>query len=143
MIVALRFGQVLTKSSFEKLWRCSNVRINLDGIKGIYLAHGVTDMRLSIDGLAALVQETFQLEPCSPNLFLFCNRSRDRLKILHWDYNGFWLYYRRLENGSFQWPVGPQNQPASIHPRQLRWMLEGLTLEEGKVFPRITATKVI
>ncbi|MCM3734231.1 IS66 family insertion sequence element accessory protein TnpB [Fictibacillus nanhaiensis] len=119
------------------------MRINLEGITGIYLAHGVTDMRLSIDGLAAKVQETFQLDPCSSNIFLFCNRSRDRVKILHWDHNGFWLYYRRLENGTFRWPLGPQDQTTSINPRQLRWMLEGLTLEEGKVFPKITGTKVI
>jgi transposase len=119
------------------------MRINLDGITGIYLAHGVTDMRLSIDGLSAKVQETFQLEPCSSNIFLFCNRTRDRVKILHWDHNGFWLYYRRLENGTFQWPDGPEDQTTTINPRQLRWMLEGLTLEEGKVFPKVTATKVI
>ena len=117
--------------------------MNLDGVTGIYLAHGVTDMRLSIDGLAAKVQETFQLEPCSSNIFLFCNRSRDRIKILHWDHNGFWLYYRRLESGAFQWPSGPDSQTSSIHPRQLRWLLEGLTFEEGKVFPRVTATKVV
>ena len=117
--------------------------MNLDGVTGIYLAHGVTDMRLSIDGLAAKVQETFQLEPCSSNIFLFCNKSCDRIKILHWEHNGFWLYYRRLENGTFQWPSGPDDQTSRIHPRQLRWILEGLTLEEGKVFPRVTANKVV
>lgn len=72
--------------------------MNLDGVTGIYLAHGVTDMRLSIDGLAAKVQETFQLDPCSSNIFLFCNNSRDRIKILHWDYNGFWLLSRIRDN---------------------------------------------
>lgn len=119
------------------------MRFNLDGVTGIYLAHGVTDMRLSIDGLAAIVQETFQLDPCSSDIFLFCNRTRDRVKILHWDHNGFWLYYRRLENGTFYWPSGPEDQATVINPRQLRWMLEGLTLEEGKVFPKITANMVI
>jgi transposase len=119
------------------------LQINFDKITGIYLAHGVTDMRLSIDGLAAKVQETFDLNPCSSNIFIFCNRDRDRVKILHWDYNGFWLYYRRLETGKFQWPVGPDDQTTTINPRQLRWMLEGLTLEEGKVFPKVSASKVI
>lgn len=117
--------------------------INFDRITGIYLAHGATDMRLSIDGLAAKVQETFQLDPCSSDIFLFCGRYKDRVKILHWDYNGFWLYYRRLESGKFQWPDGPDDHTTEISPRQLRWMLEGLTLEEGKVFPKITAKKVI
>lgn len=119
------------------------MRINLEGIHGIYLAHGATDMRLSIDGLAAKVQGTFQLDPFSSNIFLFCNNAKDRVKILHWDHNGFWLYYRRLENGTFQWPDGPEDQPTNLHPRQLRWLLEGLTLEEGKVFPKIKANKII
>ena len=61
-------------------------------------------MRKSIDGLAALVKEGFDLDPFSSSYFVFCNRKRDKLKILRWDYNGFWLYYRRLEKGKFQWP---------------------------------------
>ncbi|AXI01145.1 transposase [Sporosarcina sp. PTS2304] len=119
------------------------MRINLEGIQGIYLAHGATDMRLSIDGLSAKVQETFQANPCSSNLFIFCNRDRDRLKILHWDYNGFWLYYRRLETGRFHWPDGQEQETTSISPRQLQWMLDGLTIEEGKVFPRILGNKIV
>lgn len=75
-------------------------------IQRVYLAMGATDLRKSIDGLAAIVQMSFQLDPFSSNLFVFCNRKRDKLKILHWDHNGFWLYYRRLENGVFQWPDG-------------------------------------
>ncbi|WP_422730604.1 IS66 family insertion sequence element accessory protein TnpB [Paenibacillus popilliae] len=62
-------------------------------------------MRKSIDGLAALVQEGFRLDPCSSSWFVFCNRQRDKLKILHWEHNGFWVYYRRLEKGTFAWPA--------------------------------------
>ncbi|MCQ5365013.1 IS66 family insertion sequence element accessory protein TnpB [Anoxybacillus salavatliensis] len=71
-------------------------------IEKVYLAQGATDLRKSIDGLAAIVQETFELNPFSSCLFVFCNRSRDKLKILQWDHNGFWLHYRRLEKGTFQ-----------------------------------------
>lgn len=117
--------------------------IQFEKITGIHLAHGATDMRLSIDGLAAKVQETFELNPFSSNLFLFCNRERNRIKILHWEHNGFWLYYRRLENGTFRWPNGPEDETTILQPRQLRWLLEGLTLEEGKVHPKINANKVI
>lgn len=67
----------------------------------VYLACGSTDMRKSIDGLAVLVKESFQLDPFSNALFVFCNRNRDKLKILYWENNGFWLYYRRLERGKF------------------------------------------
>lgn len=58
------------------------MKINLNGKQRIFIAHGETDMRLSIDGLAALVQEYFQLDPFSSDLFLFCNRGRDKVKIL-------------------------------------------------------------
>jgi len=57
----------------------------------VYLACGNTDLRKSIDGLAALVREGFNLDPFSPCLFVFCNHRRDKIKILEWDHNGFWL----------------------------------------------------
>ncbi|WP_424768416.1 IS66 family insertion sequence element accessory protein TnpB [Paenibacillus sp. sgz302251] len=56
--------------------------------------------------MAAIVQEQFALSPFSTAWFVFCNRRRDKRKILHWDHAGFWLYYRRLERGTFQWPSG-------------------------------------
>lgn len=68
-------------------------------IDRVYLAIGVTDLRKSIDGLAVLVTESFNLDPFSRSLFVFCNRKRDKIKILEWDVNGFWLHYKRLEKG--------------------------------------------
>ena len=73
-----------------------------------YLAAGHTDMRKSIDGLAVLVKEGFNLDPFLPCLYVFCNRKRDKLKILKGEHNGFWLYYRRLEKGKFKWPDGQE-----------------------------------
>lgn len=70
----------------------------------IYIACGYTDMRKSIDGLAALVQQNFQLNPFQNSLFLFCGRRRDRLKALYWEGDGFVLLYKRLEKSKFQWP---------------------------------------
>ncbi|MEN0658670.1 IS66 family insertion sequence element accessory protein TnpB [Caldifermentibacillus hisashii] len=64
-------------------------------VKQVYLAKGSTDLRKSIDGLAALVKEGFNLDPFLSIYFVLCNRNRDKLKILHWGHNGFWLYYRR------------------------------------------------
>lgn len=63
----------------------------------VLLACGATDLRKSIDDLAALVQQSLGVSPFSPTLFVFCNRDRDKLKMLYWDHNGFWLSYRRLE----------------------------------------------
>ena len=72
-------------------------------------ATGATDLRRSIDGLAALVREGFTLDPLSGHLFLFRNRCGDRLKILAWDPSGFRVLYTRLEQGTFAWPwASPQ-----------------------------------
>ena len=65
--------------------------------KTIYIACGYTDLRKSIDGLAAVVQEQFHLDPFSKSLILFCGRRRDKLKALLWEEGGFILFYRRFK----------------------------------------------
>ncbi len=112
-----------------------------DGVR-VYLACGPTDMRKSIDGLSAIVTYTFKLDPFSNSLFVFCNRGRDKLKILYWDHNGFWLFYRRLEKGRFRWPVANTNecgsQPVPITRRQLQWLLDGLSIEQRQAHAPVT-----
>ncbi len=99
----------------------------------VYLAPGITDMRKSIDGLALMVSEVLELNPLSESLFVFCNRGRDKLKILHWQTNGFWLYYRRLEKGRFNWPRrDTPDQAVIITRRQLNWLLDGLPIHQKK-----------
>jgi len=113
------------------------------GTEKVYLACGSTDMRKSIDGLAAIVQQSFSLDPCSASLFVFCNKSRNKLKILQWEHNGFWLYYRRLEKGRFQWPGENNASPATISLRELRWLLDGLSLKQKQAHQKVTANIVI
>ena len=74
--------------------------LGLASTQKVYLACGSTDMRKSIDSLAAIVQQSFALDPFSSALFAFCNKSRDKIKILQWDHNGFWLYYKGWRKGS-------------------------------------------
>ena len=105
----------------------------------VYLACGSTDLRKSIDGLAALVSQVFALDLFSQSLFVFCNRDRDKLKILVWDHNGFWLYYRRLESGRFRWPQHSGEKTQTISRRQLQWLLDGLTLEQKQAHPSVSA----
>ncbi|WP_373485123.1 IS66 family insertion sequence element accessory protein TnpB [Acetobacterium malicum] len=69
----------------------------------IYIACGYTDMRKSIDGLAALVQESMGLNPFGPALYLFFRKRRDRIKALLWEGDGFVLLYKRLKNGNYKW----------------------------------------
>jgi transposase len=109
----------------------------------VYLACGPTDMRKSIDGLAGLVEHSFERDPFSQAWFVFCNRDRDKLKILRWDHNGFWLYYRRLERGRFQWPAQSDQAVQAVSRRQLQWLLDGLTLEQRKAHPAIHARTAI
>lgn len=109
----------------------------------IYLACGSTDLRKSIDSLAVLVQEGFELNPFAPALFVFCNRQRDKLKILQWEHNGFWLHYRRLEKGKFQWPSQTEPGTITIVPRQLRWLLDGLSLTQSHAHPEVAARFVV
>lgn len=70
----------------------------------VLLICGPTDCRKSIDGLCALVMNQFQLNPKEDVIFAFCNRARNRIKLLVWDDNGFWLHLKRLERGSLPWP---------------------------------------
>jgi len=99
----------------------------------VYLAPGATDMRKSIDGLALIVSELLELDPFSESLFVFCNRERNRLKILHWQTNGFWLYYRRLEKGRFNWPGhNSPDQAITLSRRELNWLLDGLPIEQKR-----------
>ena len=71
----------------------------------IFLAKGPTDMRKGFAGLYAIVENSLKLDPLSGNLFLFVNRRRDKLKVLYWDRDGLAIWYRRLEQGTFQLPV--------------------------------------
>jgi transposase len=112
-------------------------------VEQVYLAKGNTDLRKSIDGLAALVKEGFDLDSFSSSYFVFCNGNRDKLKILHWDYNGFWLYYRRLEKGKFQWPSDKDSTTLQISYRQLNWLLDGLPINQKKAHPEVKARTVI
>lgn len=74
------------------------------GADRVYIACGYTDLRRGIDGLAAMVQQEFSLDPFTNTPFLFCGKRRDRIKALYWEGSGFVLLYKRLESGSFQWP---------------------------------------
>ncbi len=117
--------------------------LSLAGIEHVYLACGATDMRKSIDGLAALVSQVFHLDPFAPSLFVFCDRRCDKLKILYWDMNGFWLLYRRLERGRFKWPKSSDAGTLTIDRRQLQWLLHGLELEQSKVHRAVSARVVV
>lgn len=97
----------------------------------VFLARQATDMRKSFPGLISLAQAVLRQDPASGHLFVFVNRRRDMLKILHWDGAGFWIWYRRLERGSFQLPSaepGDERAGVELSPAQLSLILEGIDL---------------
>lgn len=77
--------------------------INIHPSTGVFLCSQVIDMRFSFDGLAGLVKSHFSMNPTCGHLFVFFSRRRDRMKLLFWDREGFVLYYKRLERGTFGW----------------------------------------
>lgn len=104
--------------------------IHIDQQTQVFLAAGVTDMRKSINGLSILVEDVLMQNPLSSHLFVFCNRNRDKLKILVWHNNGFWLFYRRLEKQRFCWPLVTESVSLQITSRELSWLLEGLDISQ-------------
>jgi transposase len=85
-------------------------------------------MRKSIDGLSAMVEYSFKLDLFEDVLFVFCNRGRDRLKILEWDGDGFWLHFKRLEKGCFPWPRREERNTMELRPEELQQLLDGTKL---------------
>ena len=96
----------------------------------VYLAAGATDMRKAVNGLMILVEDVLEADPFSSHLFVFCNRLRDKIKILYWHNNGFWLFYRRLEKQHFWWPVDNEQVSVEITARELSWLIEGLDITQ-------------
>ena len=107
---------------------------------GIYLACGSTDLRRGIDGLAHIVKQEFQMDPFGNYLFLFYNKSRNRLKGLTWCKTGFWLLYKRLDGmgARFVWP-NSQEAARSISVAQLELLLSGMSVDPPRGFGEITA----
>jgi len=88
----------------------------------------------------SIVQNSFNLDPFSNAVFVFCNRNRDRIKILEWDVDGFWLYFKRLEKGRFRWPGVDEDPTMTLTPEELSVLLGGvkveLKLRRNEVFER-------
>lgn len=91
----------------------------------VFLAVGSTDMRKSINGLSVMVEQVMGHNPFTGDMFAFCNRRRNMIKILYWDRNGFCVWHKRLEEHRFTWPR-TRDEVVSIGPKELEWLLAGL-----------------
>jgi transposase len=101
------------------------------GTARVYLAAGATDLRKSFDGLAQLVVEKMSQDPQSGSLFVFCNRGRNRLRILYFESSGYWLFSKRLEQGTFNWPASSADPLKwQVTSEELLLLLSGIDLKQ-------------
>ena len=95
----------------------------------VYLYREQVDFRKQINGLSLIVQEEMTLDPFSDALFVFTNRSRDRIKVLYWQRNGFCLWLKRLEKDKFCWPIKESdNTTVTLDSKQLNWLIDGFDI---------------
>ena len=110
--------------------------LNLSDLGPVYIVCGKTDLRKGIDSLAYLIQSQFDLDPFSKSVFLFCGGKSDRFKALYWDGEGFWLLYKRFENGQLTWPRSTAEVRA-LTPEQVEWLMKGFSITP-KIFNELT-----
>lgn len=91
----------------------------------IYVRPGRTDMRKQINGLSLIAQDEMELNPGSGNLFLFCSQNRKMIKCIYWDRNGFCLWHKKLEKGTFPWP-NTEEEAKQISLDELTMLLNGI-----------------
>lgn len=100
----------------------------LSELGAVYLHREPVDFRKSINGLAVIVEQQMALSPYIDAVFVFCNKRRDRLKVLYWDRTGFCLWYKRLEQDKFQWPRKLDDEVVELTVEQFAWLLRGLDI---------------
>lgn len=100
----------------------------LSNFDDIYIYRNFTDMRKSINGLCVVVDQEMGLDLKRSALFIFCNRRRNRLKILYFDRSGFALWFKRLEEAKFSWPRDADNDVIEIKVADLELLLEGVNI---------------
>ena len=106
--------------------------IQLSELTEIYLHRDIVDFKTSINGLMIIVEDEMKLSPFNGALFIFCNRSRDKLKALYWDQTGFCLWYKRLEKDKFKWPRESELSTFELSEQQWNWQLPDLDLSKMK-----------
>ena len=107
---------------------------DISGAKKLYVVTGYTDMRKSIDGLMAIVKDTYEMDPDASVAYFFCGRKADRIKVLHFERDGMCLLYKRLDSGRYRWPRD-RSEALELSRQQLRWLMEGLEIEQKTAIP--------
>ena len=109
----------------------------------VYLCREYVDFRKGINGLVVLVEAALRLDPFSEQLFVFCNRKRDKIKILYWERSGFCLWQKRLERARFKWPRGLDDAVITLSGQQLNWLLDGYDVMRLQPHERLHFSSVL
>jgi len=117
--------------------------LNVAGTVRVFLCRSPIDFRKAHDGLCAIVRDQFRDDPFGGDVFVFFNKGRDRIKLLLWDRNGFWLLYKQLEQGTFPFDVRGDGARVEISRAQLTMILEGIDGRSAKIASHFTTPFVI
>jgi len=109
----------------------------------VYLCRNAVDFRKGINGLSTLVESTLELNPFSDQLFVFTNRSRDKVKILYWERSGFCMWQKQLDKEKFKWPHHLSGAVATLNGQQLNWLLDGYDLRYMKPHKTLSYESVL
>ena len=100
--------------------------ISIQQFDNIFIYRPFVDFRKEVNGLTAIVQDQMQLSPFDNYLFIFCNRNRDRLKILYWDKTGFAMWYKLLQENRYKWPTHLEEDSIVVDLKKLKKFLKGM-----------------
>jgi transposase len=114
-----------------------------DHLTEVYVCLEPVDFRKGINGLSVLVESELSMNPFSTRLFVFINRSRDKIKILYWEHNGFCMWQKRLEKERFHWLNMTNNTVKTITGQQLNWLLSGYNLNAMKPHKKLHFSSIL
>lgn len=99
----------------------------------IFIAREPVDFRKAHDGLVAIIRDEFGDDPFDGSVFVFLNRRFDRVKVIHWDRDGLWLHYKRLEHGRFSIRLDGSGERIEVSRPELSMLLDGIDLKKGQI----------
>ncbi|MDQ3049143.1 MAG: IS66 family insertion sequence element accessory protein TnpB [Bacteroidota bacterium] len=106
--------------------------LSITSAQRYFIYSGLTDMRKGFDSLCGLVRNEFKMDPLSGDVFIFLSRSKNRIKLLQWQRDGFAVYYKRLEKGTFEIPKNTSSSTILLSSQQLILIMEGILLSSVK-----------
>lgn len=112
-------------------------------LPAVYLCREAVDFRKGINGLSILVEEVLSVDPFCEQMFVFCNRRRNQVRILYWERNGFCLWQKRLEKARFKWPRDADGDVITLSGQQLNFLLDGYDVLRFKPHERLHYSSVL